>query len=198
MDRAISLQTLSHRDHVTQSSHRSGELLQNDTDHYFFGCFDSRNVWIATRGVLCNALGCDTIDDADYTTLQRLLFGLPKLKAKLSDQEGAGRTIKIFTGMGLEMISSGRGRMQKHGTRMESMERKRVHQATKAVERQEGQRHTLLEKRRNASKVEQEGSAAERYPKRVMYGHFGAPEDEEKKKQGTVGGAIANGNANAD
>ncbi|SCZ95539.1 BZ3500_MvSof-1268-A1-R1_C050g00191 [Microbotryum saponariae] len=86
------------------------EAPVDDTDHYFFGCFDSRNVWIAARG---------------YTTLQRL-FGLPKLKAKLSAQEGAGRTIEIFTGMVLEMISSGRWRMQKHGTRMESVERRRV------------------------------------------------------------------------
>ncbi|SCZ92281.1 BZ3500_MvSof-1268-A1-R1_Chr5-2g07758 [Microbotryum saponariae] len=31
-----------------------------------------------------------------------------------------------------------------------------------------------------------------------MYGRFGAPEDKEKKKQGAAGGAIANGNANAD
>ncbi|SGY11844.1 BQ5605_C011g06289 [Microbotryum silenes-dioicae] len=76
-------------------------------------------------GVLCDALGCDTIEDAQYTTLQRL-FGLPKLKAKLSEQEGAGRTIEIFTGMVLEMISSGRWRIQKHGTRMESVERRRV------------------------------------------------------------------------
>ncbi|SCZ96566.1 BZ3500_MvSof-1268-A1-R1_Chr4-4g07432 [Microbotryum saponariae] len=101
------------------------EAPVDDTDHYFFGCFDSRNVWIAARGVLCDALGCDTIEDAEYTTLQRL-FGLPKLKAKLSAQEGAGRTIEIFTGMVLEMISSGRWRMQKHGTRMESLERRRV------------------------------------------------------------------------
>ncbi|SCZ96699.1 BZ3500_MvSof-1268-A1-R1_C083g00448 [Microbotryum saponariae] len=82
------------------------EAPVDDTDHYFFGCFDSRN-------------------DAEYTTLQRL-FGLPKLKAKLSEQEGAGRTIEIFTGMVLEMISSGRWRMQKHGTRMESLARRRV------------------------------------------------------------------------
>ncbi|SGY77176.1 BQ5605_C005g03573 [Microbotryum silenes-dioicae] len=80
---------------------------------------------IAARGVLCDALRCDTIEVAQYTTLQRL-FGLPKLKVKLSEQEGAGRTIEIFTGMVLEMISSGRWRMQKHGTRMESVERKRV------------------------------------------------------------------------
>ncbi|SCZ89040.1 BZ3501_MvSof-1269-A2-R1_C40g00191 [Microbotryum saponariae] len=101
------------------------EAPVDDTDHYFFGCVDSRNVWTAARGVLCDALGCDTIEDAEYTTLQRL-FGLPKLKAKLSEQEGAGRTIEIFTGMVLEMISSGRWRMQKHGTRMESLERRRV------------------------------------------------------------------------
>ncbi|SGY95028.1 BQ5605_C036g11467 [Microbotryum silenes-dioicae] len=101
------------------------EAPVDDTDHYFFGCVDSRNVWIAARGVLCDALGCDTIEDAQYTTLQRL-FGLPKLKAKLSEQEGAGWTIEIFTGMVLEMISSGRWRMQKHGTRMESVERRRV------------------------------------------------------------------------
>ncbi|SGZ10289.1 BQ5605_C108g13198 [Microbotryum silenes-dioicae] len=73
------------------------EAPVDDTDHYFFGCVDSRNVWIAARGVLCDALGCDTIEDDQYTTLQRL-FGLPKLKAKLSEQEGAGRTIEIFTG----------------------------------------------------------------------------------------------------
>ncbi|SCZ88007.1 BZ3501_MvSof-1269-A2-R1_Chr10-2g02394 [Microbotryum saponariae] len=101
------------------------EAPVDDTDHYFFGCVDSRNIWTAARGVLCDALGCDTIEDAEYTTLQRL-FGLPKLKAKLSEQEGAGRTIEIFTGMVLEMISSGRWRMQKHGTRMESLERRRV------------------------------------------------------------------------
>ncbi|SGY82716.1 BQ5605_C009g05589 [Microbotryum silenes-dioicae] len=101
------------------------EAPVDDTDHYFLGCVDSRNVWIAARGVLCDALGCDTIEDAQYTTLQRL-FGLPKLKAKLSEQEGAGRTIEMFTGMVLEMISSGRWRMQKHGTRMESVERRRV------------------------------------------------------------------------
>ncbi|SDA02194.1 BZ3500_MvSof-1268-A1-R1_C035g00007 [Microbotryum saponariae] len=101
------------------------EAPVDDTDHYFFGCVDLRNVWTAARGVLCDALGCDTIEDAEYTTLQRL-FGLPKLKAKLSEQEGAGRTIEIFTGMVLEMISSGRWRMQKHGTRMESLERWRV------------------------------------------------------------------------
>ncbi|SGZ29418.1 BQ5605_C057g12686 [Microbotryum silenes-dioicae] len=101
------------------------EAPVDDTDHYFFGCVDSRNVWIAARGVLCDALGCDTIEDAQYTTLQRL-FGLPKLKAKLSEQEGAGWTIEIFTGMVLEMISSGRWRMQKHGMRMESVERRRV------------------------------------------------------------------------
>ncbi|SCZ87953.1 BZ3500_MvSof-1268-A1-R1_Chr2-1g04086 [Microbotryum saponariae] len=101
------------------------EAPVDDTDHYFFGCVDSRNVWIAARGVLCDALGCDTIEDAQYTTLQRL-FGLPKLKAKLSEQEGAGRTVEIFMGMVLEMISSERWRMQKHGTRMESLERRRV------------------------------------------------------------------------
>ncbi|KDE03410.1 hypothetical protein MVLG_06126 [Microbotryum lychnidis-dioicae p1A1 Lamole] len=101
------------------------EAPVDDTDHYFFGCVDSRNVWIAARGVLCDALGCNTIEDAQYTTLQRL-FGLPKLKAKLSEQEGAGRTIEIFTGMVLEMISSGRWTMQKQGTRMESVERRRV------------------------------------------------------------------------
>ncbi|SGY20778.1 BQ5605_C016g08142 [Microbotryum silenes-dioicae] len=88
-------------------------------------CFNSRNVWIAARGVLCDALRCDTIEDAHYTTLQRL-FGFPKLKAKLSDQEGAGRTIEIFTGMVLDAISSGRWRMQKLGTRLESLERRRV------------------------------------------------------------------------
>ncbi|SCZ97907.1 BZ3500_MvSof-1268-A1-R1_Chr3-3g06448 [Microbotryum saponariae] len=82
------------------------EAPVDNTDHYFFGCVDSRS-------------------DAEYTTLQRL-FGLPKLKAKLSEQEGAGRTIEIFTGMVLEMISSGRWRMQKLGTRMESLQRRRV------------------------------------------------------------------------
>ncbi|SCV73617.1 BQ2448_6047 [Microbotryum intermedium] len=98
---------------------------EDDIDHYFFGCYDSKNVWTAARGVLSDALGRDTIDDAHYTTLQRF-FGLPKLKASLSDQEGAGRTIEIFTGMVLETISSGRWRMQKHGARMESAERRRV------------------------------------------------------------------------
>ncbi|SGZ11412.1 BQ5605_C105g13175 [Microbotryum silenes-dioicae] len=65
------------------------EAPVDDTDHYFFGCVDSRNVWIAARGVLCDALGCDTIEDAQYTTLQRL-FGLPKLKAKLSETGRGG------------------------------------------------------------------------------------------------------------
>ncbi|SCZ93679.1 BZ3501_MvSof-1269-A2-R1_Chr1-1g00806 [Microbotryum saponariae] len=111
--------------HVTSPACLVCEAPVDDTDHYFFGCVDSRNVWTAARGVLCDELGCDTIEDAEYTTLQRL-FGLPKLKAKLSEQEGAGRTIEIFTGMVLEMISSGRWRMQKHGTRMESLERRRV------------------------------------------------------------------------
>jgi len=97
------------------------EAPVDDTDHYFFGCVDSQNVWVTARGVLCDALGCDTIEDAEYTTLQRL-FGLPKL----SEQEGAGRTIEIFTGMVLEMVSSGRWRRQKHGTRMENVERRRV------------------------------------------------------------------------
>ncbi|SCV69100.1 BQ2448_2120 [Microbotryum intermedium] len=98
---------------------------EDDIDHYFFGCYDSKNVWTAAKGVLSDALGRDTIDDAHYTTLQRF-FGLPKLKASLSDQEGAGRTIEIFTGMVLETISSGRWRMQRHGARLESVERRRV------------------------------------------------------------------------
>ncbi|SCZ93286.1 BZ3500_MvSof-1268-A1-R1_Chr6-2g08584 [Microbotryum saponariae] len=93
--------------HVTSPACLVCEAPVDDTDHYFFGCVDSRNVWTAARGVLCDALGCDTIEDAD-------------------EQEGAGRTIEIFTGMVLEMISSGRWRMQKHGTRMESLERRRV------------------------------------------------------------------------
>ncbi|SCV70146.1 BQ2448_1540 [Microbotryum intermedium] len=98
---------------------------EDDIDHYFFGCYDSKNVWTAARGVLSDALGRDTIGDAHYTTLQQF-FGLPKLKASLSDQEGAGRTIEIFTGMVLETISSGRWRMQRHGARLESVERRRV------------------------------------------------------------------------
>ncbi|SCV70054.1 BQ2448_1448 [Microbotryum intermedium] len=98
---------------------------EDDTDHYFFDSFDSKNVWTAARGVLCDALGRETIDDAHYTPLQRL-FGLPKLKAELSKQEGAGRTIEIFTGMVLETISSGRWRIQRHGARVESVERRRV------------------------------------------------------------------------
>ncbi|SGY27625.1 BQ5605_C126g13335 [Microbotryum silenes-dioicae] len=64
--------------------------------------------------VLCDALGLDTIDNTHYTAVQRM-FGLPKLKASLRDQEGAGRTIEIFTGLVLEMISSGRWGMQKWG-----------------------------------------------------------------------------------
>ncbi|SCV70147.1 BQ2448_1541 [Microbotryum intermedium] len=98
---------------------------EDDTNHYFFDCFDSKNVWTAARGVLCDALGRETIDDAHYTPLQRF-FGLPKLKASLSDEEVAGRTIEIFTGMVLETISSGRWRMQRHGARLESVERRRV------------------------------------------------------------------------
>ncbi|SGZ13745.1 BQ5605_C028g10590 [Microbotryum silenes-dioicae] len=54
------------------------------------------------------------------------MFGLPKLKASLRDQEGAGRTIEIFTGLVLEMISSGRWGMQKWGTRMEGVGRRRI------------------------------------------------------------------------
>ncbi|SCV74279.1 BQ2448_6711 [Microbotryum intermedium] len=78
---------------------------EDNTDHYLFDCFDSKNVWTAARG---------------------RLFGLPKIKAELSKQEGAGRTIEIFTGMVLETISSGRWRMQRHGARMESVARRRV------------------------------------------------------------------------
>ncbi|SCV72784.1 BQ2448_4321 [Microbotryum intermedium] len=94
-------------------------------EKYFFDCFDSTNLWTATRCVLSDALGRDTIEDAQRTPLQRF-FGLPKLKAELSEQEGAGRTIEIFSGMVLETISSGRWRMQRHGARMESVERRRV------------------------------------------------------------------------
>ncbi|SCZ98910.1 BZ3500_MvSof-1268-A1-R1_Chr3-1g05702 [Microbotryum saponariae] len=39
----------------------------------------------------------------------------------VGDQEGGDRTIEIFTGMVLEMISGGRWRMQMSGTRMESV-----------------------------------------------------------------------------
>ncbi|SGY14719.1 BQ5605_C057g12685 [Microbotryum silenes-dioicae] len=68
------------------------EVPVDDTDHYFFGCVDSRNVWIAARGVLCDALGCDTIDDAQYTTLQRL-FGLPSSRPSSANRKGrAGRS----------------------------------------------------------------------------------------------------------
>ncbi|SGY89052.1 BQ5605_C132g13379 [Microbotryum silenes-dioicae] len=94
---------------------------KDDREHYFFDCVDSGNVWIAARSVLCDALGLDTIDNTHYTAVQRM-FGLPKLKASLRDQEGAGRTIEIFTGLVLEMISSGRWGMQKWGTRMEGVE----------------------------------------------------------------------------
>ncbi|SGZ21713.1 BQ5605_C021g09408 [Microbotryum silenes-dioicae] len=83
-----------------------------------------REVWFKL-GVLCDALGLDTIDNTHYTAVQRM-FGLPKLKASLRDQEGAGRTIEIFTGLVLEMISSGRWGMQKWGTRMEGVVRRRI------------------------------------------------------------------------
>ncbi|SGZ30283.1 BQ5605_C113g13230 [Microbotryum silenes-dioicae] len=98
---------------------------KDDREHYFFDCVDSGNVWIAARSVLCDALGLDTIDNTHYTAVQRM-FGLPKLKASLRDQEGAGRTIVIFTGLVLEMISSGRWGMQKWGTRMEGVVRRRI------------------------------------------------------------------------
>ncbi|SGY96019.1 BQ5605_C036g11535 [Microbotryum silenes-dioicae] len=98
---------------------------KDDREHYFFDCVDSGNVWIAARSVLCDALGLDTIDNTHYTAVQRM-FGLPKLKASLRDQEGAGRTIEIFTGLVLEMISSGRWGMQKWGTRMEGVGRRRI------------------------------------------------------------------------
>ncbi|SGZ29330.1 BQ5605_C061g12742 [Microbotryum silenes-dioicae] len=98
---------------------------KDDREHYFFDCVDSGNVWIAARSVLCDALGLDTIDNTHYTAVQ-LMFGLPKLKASLRDQEGAGRTIEIFTGLVLEMISSGRWGMQKWGTRMEGVGRRRI------------------------------------------------------------------------
>ncbi|SGZ31345.1 BQ5605_C044g12153 [Microbotryum silenes-dioicae] len=98
---------------------------KDDREHYFFDCVDSGNVWIAARSVLCDALGLDTIDNTHYTAVQRM-FGLPKLKASLRDQEGAGRTIEIFTGLVLEMISSGRWGMQKWGTRMEGVVRRRI------------------------------------------------------------------------
>ncbi|SCZ88897.1 BZ3501_MvSof-1269-A2-R1_C66g00371 [Microbotryum saponariae] len=101
--KAVNSKALTAREREHEQKHDTSpaclvcEAPVDDTDHYFFGCVDSRNVWTAARGVLCDALGCDTIEDAEYTTLQRL-FGLPKLKAKLSEQEGAGRTIEIFTG----------------------------------------------------------------------------------------------------
>ncbi|SGY96190.1 BQ5605_C036g11549 [Microbotryum silenes-dioicae] len=98
---------------------------KDDWEHYFFDCVDSGNVWIAARGVLCDALGLDTINNTHYTAVQRM-FELPKLKASLHDQEGAGRMIKIFTGLVLEMISSGRWGMQKWGTRMEGVGRRRI------------------------------------------------------------------------
>ncbi|SGY26782.1 BQ5605_C018g08787 [Microbotryum silenes-dioicae] len=98
---------------------------KDDREHYFFNCVDSGNVWIAARGVLCNSLGLDTIDNTHYTAVQRM-FGLPKLKASLRDQEGVGRMIEIFTGLVLEMISSGRWGMQKWGTRMEGVVRRRI------------------------------------------------------------------------
>ncbi|SGY38366.1 BQ5605_C003g02011 [Microbotryum silenes-dioicae] len=98
---------------------------KDDREHYFFDCVDSGNVWIAARSVLCDALGLDTIDNTHYTAVQRM-FGLPKLKASLHDQEGAGRTIEIFTGLVLEMISSGRWGMQKWGTRTEGVGRRRI------------------------------------------------------------------------
>ncbi|SDA07091.1 BZ3501_MvSof-1269-A2-R1_Chr4-2g07137 [Microbotryum saponariae] len=60
------------------------EAPVDDTDHYFFGCFDSRNVWIAARGVLCDALGCDTIEDAEYTINDKLLTS-----SRPSSAEGA-------------------------------------------------------------------------------------------------------------
>ncbi|SGY41785.1 BQ5605_C003g02556 [Microbotryum silenes-dioicae] len=98
---------------------------KDDREHYFFDCVDSGNVWIAARSVLCDALGLDTIDNTHYTAVQRM-FGLPKLKASLRDQEGAGRTIEIFTGLVLEMIGSGRWGMQKWGTRIEGVVRRRI------------------------------------------------------------------------
>ncbi|SGZ29355.1 BQ5605_C054g12628 [Microbotryum silenes-dioicae] len=101
------------------------EAPVDDTNHYFFDCVDSGNVWIAARSVLCDALGLDTIDNTHYTAVQRM-FGLPKLKASLRDQEGAGRMIEIITGLVLEMISSGRWGMQKWGTRMEGVGRRRI------------------------------------------------------------------------
>ncbi|SGY80345.1 BQ5605_C008g05363 [Microbotryum silenes-dioicae] len=99
--------------------------ILGSTPVYFLDCVDSGNVWIAARSVLCDALGLDTIDNTHYTAVQRM-FGLPKLKASLRDQEGAGRTIEIFTGLVLEMISSGRWGMQKWGTRMEGVVRRRI------------------------------------------------------------------------
>ncbi|SGZ11262.1 BQ5605_C106g13183 [Microbotryum silenes-dioicae] len=70
---------------------------KDDREHYFLDCVDSGNVWIAARSVLCDALGLDTIDNTHYTAVQRM-FGLPKLKASLRDQEGAGGRSKYSPG----------------------------------------------------------------------------------------------------
>ncbi|SGZ35537.1 BQ5605_C062g12754 [Microbotryum silenes-dioicae] len=70
-----------------------------------------------------DALGLDTIDNTHYTLSTHVR--LPN-SGSLRDQEGAGRTIEIFTGLVLEMISSGRWGMQKWGTRMEGVVRRRI------------------------------------------------------------------------
>ncbi|SDA05432.1 BZ3501_MvSof-1269-A2-R1_C67g00377 [Microbotryum saponariae] len=87
---------------------------KDDREHYFFDCVDSRNVWIAARGVLCDALGLDT-------DRQHALHGR-STHVRTSEAQGqsarsrrSGRTIEIFTGLVLEMISSGRWGMQKWG-----------------------------------------------------------------------------------
>ncbi|SDA04141.1 BZ3500_MvSof-1268-A1-R1_C093g00506 [Microbotryum saponariae] len=72
--------------HVTSPACLVCEAPVDDTDHYFFGCVDSRKRLDRARGVLCDALGCDTIEDAEYTTLQRL-FGLPKLKPSSANRK---------------------------------------------------------------------------------------------------------------
>ncbi|SGZ35555.1 BQ5605_C062g12760 [Microbotryum silenes-dioicae] len=91
---------------------------KDDREHYFFDCVDSGNVWIAARSVLCDALGLDTIDNTHYTAVQRM-------------------TIEIFTGLVLEMISSGRWGMQKWGTRMEGVVRRRIILEERGQERQD-------------------------------------------------------------
>ncbi|SGZ35610.1 BQ5605_C063g12771 [Microbotryum silenes-dioicae] len=82
---------------------------KDDREHYFFDCVDS-----GTFGSRQGACSATHWGSTRSTTRITRLFN------------ASGRTIEIFTGLVLEMISSGRWGMQKWGTRMEGVVRRRI------------------------------------------------------------------------